>query len=680
MNKRTLSILQQLCDPDLELTISGLAEENAVSERTIRNDLKAADDFLKENGLSGISIKNGGRIARESDISDILPKISTDDYYNYKLSGNERIAVACAMLTDASGYLTLSALADNLFVSRATVIHDLGEIKKKVRENRLEVISQANKGLRIEGRESDKRLFMMKLNRVSVQAGDRSVIRKLVLEQERSHASFLTEQSFNEVMLYLGVMVSRNMQGNYIERQEKPEDKFFLMAQDILKFISQYCHIATTEDEITFFSRLLSEMNYIRQKSERVNALKYQVITRRFIETVSSELGVNLNNDYEFFENLANHLESVFSSSAVFYQENAVISEVLEENPEVVRAVRKGLPAMEKYTGRTVSESEIGFIAVHVCAALERQKNKEVIFRVIVACQAGIGTSQLLMEKLKQHFNFRIVDVISAHEASALKEDAADFIISTVPLSSCRLEYVVVSPLLRDKDYIKVGNKIDALRNSRHFPSRIDDDRPNAKGMIEKLRPVVTGLSGDDAPELMKAIRKAVCEYFNQTGEEDTDLFSPYLHHLLPPEHIELDVKCKDWREAVRRSAEPLLKNGYIEERYIDAMISNIERNGPYIVISKGFAVPHEGLEQGSLKLGMNLIRLAEPVPFDADELDPVKFVCCLSAIDHKTHLKAFFNLVNMLKNGHLTALLETAKTSEEAALIIERAEYQQQV
>ena len=76
----------------------------------------------------------------------------------------------------------------------------------------------------------------------------------------------------------------------------------------------------------------------------------------------------------------------------------------------------------------------------------------------------------------------------------------------------------------------------------------------------------------------------------------------------------------------------------------------------------------------------MNLIRLAEPVPFDADELDPVKFVCCLSAIDHKTHLKAFFNLVNMLKNGHLTALLETAKTSEEAALIIERAEYQQQV
>ena len=141
MNKRTLSILQQLCDPDLELTISGLAEENAVSERTIRNDLKAADDFLKENGLSGISIKNGGRIARESDISDILPKISTDDYYNYKLSGNERIAVACAMLTDASGYLTLSALADNLFVSRATVIHDLGEIKKKVRENRLEVIS-----------------------------------------------------------------------------------------------------------------------------------------------------------------------------------------------------------------------------------------------------------------------------------------------------------------------------------------------------------------------------------------------------------------------------------------------------------------------------------------------------------------------------------------------------------
>ena len=125
----------------------------------------------------------------------------------------------------------------------------------------------------------------------------------------------------------------------------------------------------------------------------------------------------------------------------------------------------------------------------------------------------------------------------------------------------------------------------------------------------------------------MKLLRREIRDCFNQSAGADAEIFSPYLHHLLSPDFIELDVECGDWRDAVRRSAEKLVERGYIESRYIDAMIANIEENGPYIVLSKGFAVPHEGL-------------------------DPVEFVCCLSAVDHKTHLKAFFNLVNMLHNG----------------------------
>ena len=39
-----------------------------------------------------------------------------------------------------------------------------------------------------------------------------------------------------------------------------------------------------------------------------------------------------------------------------------------------------------QYTERQLNEIEIKYIAVHVCAAIERKKNKEVAFRVIVAC------------------------------------------------------------------------------------------------------------------------------------------------------------------------------------------------------------------------------------------------------------------------------------------------------
>lgn len=223
---------------------------------------------------------------------------------------------------------------------------------------------------------------------------------------------------------------------------------------------------------------------------------------------------------------------------------------------------------------------------------------------------------------------------------------------------------------------MRVGNKIDALRDSRHLPSRIGEREISAKGMIERLRPVVYEAVPDDAPALMKKLRRVVRDYFNQSLEAEAEIFSPYLHHLLPQSNIELDVECSDWRDAVRRSAVRLVERGYIENRYIDAMIENIEENGPYIVLSKGFAVPHEGLEQGSIRVGMYLIRLKTPVAFGAEDLDPVEFVCCLSAVDHRTHLKAFFNLVNMLRDEEFKNLLHLCRTSEEAASIIEKYEY----
>lgn len=323
-----------------------------------------------------------------------------------------------------------------------------------------------------------------------------------------------------------------------------------------------------------------------------------------------------------------------------------------------------------------MTKKDLEYVAIHVCAALERKKNKEIAFHVIVACHAGIGTSQLLLEKLKQHFNFQIVDIVSSHEARTLEPGKADFIITTVSLEGCKIDYVVVSPMLSDEDYIRVGNKIDALRNSRHLPARIENHEVTAKGMLERITPIVYEAVPDKAPDIMKQIRRTVREYFKQSVEADAEIFAPYLHHLLPPSHITLDAECDNWRDAVRKAGERLLKRGYIEQRYIEAMINNIEENGSYVVLSPGFAVPHEGLEAGSIKVGMHLVRLKTPVCFGHEEFDPVEFVCCLSAVDHNTHLKAFFNLVNMLQKADFKEKLHLCKTSEDAARIIEEYEY----
>ncbi len=336
------------------------------------------------------------------------------------------------------------------------------------------------------------------------------------------------------------------------------------------------------------------------------------------------------------------------------------------------------MPVIYKFTNRKLTDIEIKYIAIHVCAALERKRNKEISFRVIVACHAGIGTSMLLLEKLKNHFQFQIVDVISAHQAMNLKPDSADFVISTVPLESCALEYIVVSAAFNDTDYIRVGNRVETLRNSKNLLDGTEEEHLNARGLIDKIDPIVYEMvtPHEQAKIVMKELRGVIRNYFKQSVENDANIISPYLHHLLREENIQVDVECEGWKEAVRKSGEILEEKGYIEQRYVDAMINSILEHGPYVVLSQGFAMPHAKVEEGGIRLGMSLIRLKNPVPFGIEELDPIEFVCCLSVVDHKSYLKAFFHLVNMLKNEDYRVLLREAKSAEEIAKIITKYEY----
>lgn len=106
-------------------------------------------------------------------------------------------------------------------------------------------------------------------------------------------------------------------------------------------------------------------------------------------------------------------------------------------------------------------------------------------------------------------------------------------------------------------------------------------------------------------------------------------------------------------------------------------MIQNVMENGPYIVVAPGFALPHEALNAGASKVGMSLIRLKTPVPFGKEEMDPIEWVCCLSAINKETHLKAMFQLVNLFYNQSFRVKIKECKTGEEIYKIIEQFEYE---
>lgn len=697
MNKRTKDIVGELIRTDQTLTISDLSTHFGVSERTIRNDLNNINDWLGQNGLSLIKLGSNGRIEYRPEIEEVQKFVLENDFYSYKLSKEERKLIMAAILISSSEYTTLAKIADILFVSRVTVINDLDDVKRFISQEKLKVISHSNKGLRVEGEESRKRRMLLLMNRpqrefgqmdfagntlnrlMGIEGEEQEIIRKIINEQEHANNSFMTDDSFHELTLYLGILLKRVRQGEFVEKQDISHNLRYPMAAGILKYLCQYCGVTVTEDEVQYLSRVLSGLRYLKKDDFNGDIVKTQLITRQFIEAVSRTLELDFNNDYVFYENLSNHLQSIFESSDLSFKENPVLRQILDKNKQIEYAVDENRAIVEKYIRRPLSPVELTYIAIHICAAIERKKNKEVAFHVILVCHGGIGTSQLLLERLKKHFNFQIVDIMSAHEVGRIRKGQADMVISTVRLSDCEIDNVVVTPSLDDTDYLKVGHLIDDLRSRKNLPPRLEKKKITAKGLLNRLKPVIRQYKEQDVELLLKKVEEEVNQYFCVEGE-NPDLFAPMLHHILTADRIELDVECRDWREAVRLSASRLLRDGVIEKCYVESMIHNIEENGPYVVIYPGFAMPHDAADAGTLRVGMNLIRLKEPVLFGDEEAEPVRYVCCLSAVDHERHLKAFFHLVNLLQNSRFRDMLERCGSPKEMADGIRKFEYELEV
>ena len=83
----------------------------------------------------------GGRIICPSSFGQVLKAVPKDDLYTYKLSQEERIEIAASFLINTVEYITMSVIADNLVVSRSTVINDLSKIKAYIGQGNLKVLS-----------------------------------------------------------------------------------------------------------------------------------------------------------------------------------------------------------------------------------------------------------------------------------------------------------------------------------------------------------------------------------------------------------------------------------------------------------------------------------------------------------------------------------------------------------
>lgn len=689
LNNRCYKIIDILIESDRPMMIDELSKTFNVSGRTIRYDLDKIDDYLNENGIEVLNRKPNVGISLEDKTKEKL-NFNNIDNYEYVLSPKERVNFILCELLEGRGFITINSLAQKIFVSRGTIIKDLPQVKKWVKKYNLRLISYKSHGLKIVGDEKNLRravsaLFSDNIDTYKVIDDAKDNEKKTDLElsyqvkklfedidipyiencisttEEQLETSF-SDNAYNALIVHIAIAIKR-MQLNKDIIMDKAElkslgkTKEFSIASAMAKMLESKFNVNIPADEIGYITiHLLGSNVTYSQDTDRDNWIKLSIITTNIIENMENRTGISLINDRQLFDGLLQHIRpAIYRFKHDLSITNPLLHEIEDTYHDLFKNVKESLKFLEKDLKVNISDEEAAYITLHFGAAVERIKDKDYKkMNVLVVCATGIGTSKLVSSKLQSIFDINIVDTISYHGVSkALKKHKIDLIVTTVPLDIKNIKCVEVSAFLTEKNISELSVILSKLKQTKN-ESKID---------LDDIIKIIN--NNCDIKNFVK-LRRELAKYLNIEDISLESDYKPELIKFINENFVEANIKADTWEEAVRESGNILLKNGYIEESYIHAMINIVKNMGPYIVMAPGVAVAHARPEDGAKKVGVSFAALDKPINFGNDDNDPVKMVVSVCSTDHLSHMKALTQLAEIIEREDFIENISKATNKKE--------------
>ncbi|MCW1873029.1 PTS sugar transporter subunit IIA (plasmid) [Erwinia sp. INIA-01] len=139
----------------------------------------------------------------------------------------------------------------------------------------------------------------------------------------------------------------------------------------------------------------------------------------------------------------------------------------------------------------------------------------------------------------------------------------------------------------------------------------------------------------------------------------------------LNPARVQFVETLADWKESIHAVGAPLLAEGTITPRYIDAIIATKESTGPYFVLAPQIALPHARPEEGAVALGLSVLMINQGVIFNAEENDPVRILFMFSAPDSNSHVEMITELAEVLSDDEMMQKILNSSNHEELTKLL---------
>lgn len=660
MRRRSTELLQRLLSsPEHILRGERLSKEYRISEKTLRNDAQEILDFVREQGLEGAVSLDGNtlRLERRELLQPLRECLYGMDLYSYKLSLEERKTYIIVALAVQDGYYSMQKLADELYVTRNTVINDCKVVEQFLSSYPVSFIARSKKGIRLQGSrdELDQLLIDLFCSQAPSLRNENTFFTRLLMKKAgftflltdvieqmdrftRENHIFFAKEVFFEIATVLFVKLNR-IGGAASTPAGRPVQMD--MIGQMVEYVARALGMTGLgRSDVLSIERLILAGDF-RPEVQSINDFTLYGVICHFLLEVGGELHVGLLSDDLLVKSLLSHIRNMgnWRSGAFDNRQDYASVKVFVQ---VQSVAEKKFYILEKFLQYQMTESMKDSIIIHICAALLRSRDNSHVCSVILSCPGSMATSKYIEAQLKRYFNLNVVDILTTRqvERAGGQFENVDFIVSTVEIHGSALPVAVVSPLLTLEDIGKLQRM--AFQRGRH-------EQPETQRQYILMSRLYSIYQNADAQTILRLNEElsALLHRFPGVLPDQPRRFA--LLDMLKQKYIKLTGPAMEWRQAMKEASEDLLRDGYFDAGYVAQAIENVEEYGNYIIVSNGIALAHASREAGVYNDGLSLLLVRDGIRFE--DGDVVYLLFFFSQKGDTDYLDLFKEIIKLGEN-----------------------------
>lgn len=498
---REKAIIELLVKTSGKHTVTSLANHLNVSVRTVHRDLIGVEKILHSFNLhllrnieTGLKIegKNENIFRLVQNVTTIIPIDQTPE--------EKKLLLLIALMQEEA--FKIQALANELGVSNATLTTYLEELTEWLSSFNVTITRKRGVGVDLIGSESAKRkalasYFLLFFNEELIESlfllENHKYAKELILHYFHPEYIVVIDRIVNTIfdrtqqrladndyiglIVHIGITMQRVDASFFLEEDEGAIHNLtneYNLINEICAELETAFSVAFTEQDIIYLAVILKG-----SKLQAVNVVPYDSLVlskmvKSLIQDVSSQLHIDLTNDFSLYQGLLAHMEpSLYRIKQQMGLFNPLKEEIKQKYPILFLAVKNSVEQLFTEID-SIPDDEIAFIVLHFGSALVMREEKLSI-QALVVCPTGIGTSKMLASRIKKEIigidHIDIKSIKEVHDQTNIKN--YDLIISTVKLPSLNNGYLLVSPLLTEENILAIKsylrNNLKKLTEKREY-------------------------------------------------------------------------------------------------------------------------------------------------------------------------------------------------------------------